>query len=73
MFTWTRERSHIQKKLDSESDVTSDSDYNELANKIPFVDDILQPFQFVPVSTAIQIQAKQDLAGTSASSLIGSH
>ena len=35
-------------------------------NGIPFVGDILQPFHGEPVFTAAEIQAKTDLAGTSA-------
>ena len=30
--------------MDSEKDFSSDSDYNEFNNEIPFVGDILQPF-----------------------------
>ena len=30
---------------------------DEFANEIPFVDDILQPFQFEPIFTAIEIEA----------------
>ena len=32
------------------------NDYDEFANEIPFVDDILQPFQLEPVFTAAEIQ-----------------
>ena len=52
-----REQSHIQ-KMDSETDFSSDSHYDEFANEILFVGDILQPFQFGSVFTAAKIQAK---------------
>ena len=52
--------------MDSETDFSSDSDYYEFANEIHFVGDILQPFQFEPIFTAAEIQAKKDIAGTSA-------
>ena len=42
--------------MDSETDFSSDSDYD---NEIVFVDDILQPFQFEPIFTAAEIQAKK--------------
>ena len=32
--------------MDSETDFSSTNDYDECANEIPFVGDILQPFQF---------------------------
>ena len=51
--------------MDSETDFSSDSDYNEFANEIQFVGDILQPFQFEPIFTAAEIQAKNNLATTS--------
>ena len=44
--------------MDSETAVSSDSDYNEFANEILFVGDILQPLLFEPVFTAAEIQAK---------------
>ena len=37
-----------------------------LLNEILFVSNILQLFQFEPIFTAAEIQAKKDLAGTSA-------
>ena len=52
--------------MHSETDFSSDSDYNEFANEMPTVGDILQLFQFEPVFTAAEIQAKKDLTGTSA-------
>ena len=39
-----RQRTKPHKKH-SETDFSSDSDYDELANEIPFVGDILQQFQ----------------------------
>ena len=50
-----RQRNHIQ-NMDSETDFSSNSDYDELANEILFVGDIVQPFQFEPVFTAAEIQ-----------------
>ena len=41
--------------MDSDIDFSSDSDYDEFANIISFVDDILQPFQFEPIFTAAKI------------------
>ena len=52
--------------MHSETDFSSDSDYNEFANEMPTVGDILQLFQFEPVFIAAEIQAKKDLSGTSA-------
>ena len=49
--------------MKSKTDFSSDSDY-QLANEIPFVGDILQPFQFEPIFTAAEIQAKMDVVGT---------
>ena len=43
--------------MDSETDFSSDSDYNEVANEILFVGNILQPFQFETIFTAAEIQA----------------
>ena len=40
--------------MDSEPDFSSDSDYNEFANQIPFMTDILQPFQFEPFSQLLK-------------------
>ena len=51
--------------MKSKTDFSSDSDY-QFANEIPFVGDILQPFQFEPVFTVAEIPAKKDIAGTSA-------
>ena len=48
--------------MDSETDFYSESNYDELANKIPFVGD-MQLFQFEPVFTA----AEKDLAGSTSS------
>ena len=42
--------------MDSERDFSSNSDYDEFANEIPFVGDILQLFQFEPVFTAAEIR-----------------
>ena len=47
--------------MDQDTYFSSDSDYDEFANEIPFVDDVLQSFQFEPVFIAAEIQA-----GTSA-------
>ena len=44
--------------MDSETDFSSDSNYNEFANEIPFVGDIILPFQFEQVFTDVEIQAK---------------
>ena len=44
-----------QKKKDSETDFSSDSDYDEMANEIPFLSNILHPFQFEPVLTAAEL------------------
>ena len=49
--------------MDSETDFSSDSNYDEFANEIPFVGDILQLFKFEPIN----IQAKKHLACTNAS------
>ena len=51
--------------MDSETDFSSDSDYDEFAEEIPFVGNILQPFQNEPVFTAAEIQANKGLSGTS--------
>ena len=53
--------------MDSET-----GDYNEFANETPFENNMLQLFQFQPVFTAAEIQAKRDVAGTSAWSMTGS-
>ena len=44
--------------MDSETDFSSDSNYDEFANEIPFVGDILQPFQFEPVFTLLKYKLK---------------
>ena len=51
--------------MDSETDFSSDNDYNEFANEIPFVGNILQLFQFETVFTAVEIQDKKYQSGTS--------
>ena len=53
-------------KLDSERDFSNDSNYNEFIDEIQLVGNILHPFQFEAIFTAAEIQAKKDLAGTSA-------
>ena len=50
--------------MDSETDFSSNSDYDEFANEILFVGSIVQPFQFKPVFTAAEIQ--KNLTGPSA-------
>ena len=55
--------------MDSERDFSSDSECDE----IQFVCTILQPFQLELVFTSAEIQAKTDLAGTSAQSLTSSY
>ena len=60
-----RELSRIQ-KIDSETDISSDSDYDKFGNKIIFVGDILQLFPFEPLFTAAEIQNNKDVAGTNA-------
>ena len=45
--------------MDSKTDFSTDSDYNEFRNEISFVGDILQLVQFEPVFTAAEIQAKR--------------
>ena len=57
MFIYTK-RTKPQKKRDPETDFSSDSDYDEFANEIRFVGDILQPFQLEPIFTTAEIQAK---------------
>ena len=47
-----------------------DNDYDEFANEIPFLLDILQTFQFELLKYNL---IKKDLAGTSAQYLIGSY
>ena len=49
--------------MNSETDVSGYSNYDEFVNAISFVGNILQPFQFEPLFTADEIQA----SGTSAS------
>ena len=48
MFTYTNRWSKVQKKIDLETDFSSDSDYYEFANEIPFMGNILQPFSQLP-------------------------
>ena len=55
--------------MDWETDFSSDTDYDEFADEIPYVGNILEPFQFYPVFTAAKIQDFKNLAGTSASDL----
>ena len=38
--------------MDLETNYSNDSDYDDFANEIPFVGDIMQPFQFEPVFSA---------------------
>ena len=45
--------------MDPETVFSSDCDYDEFANEIPFVGDILQPFQLEPIFTVAEIQAKK--------------
>ena len=45
--------------MDSETDISSDSECYEFVNEFPFVSNMLQPFQFEPVFTAAKIQAKK--------------
>ena len=52
--------------MDSETYFSSDSDYDEFANKIQFVGDILQSFQFEPVFTDTR---QNVLAGTNVTEL----
>ena len=52
--------------MDSDTDFSSDNDYNEFGNQIAFVGNI-------SVFTAAEIQAKKDLAGTSAYPLTGAY
>ena len=52
--------------MDSETDFSRDGGYDEFANEIPFVGNILQPFQFESIFTDTEIQAKTDLADNSA-------
>ena len=46
-------------KIDLETDFASHSDYDDFANEIQFVGDILQPIHFEPIFTAAEIQAKK--------------
>ena len=41
--------------MDSETDVYSESDYNALANEIPFVGNILHLFQFESIFTSAKL------------------
>ena len=47
--------------IDSETDFSSDSNYDEYASEILFVGDILQPFQFETIFTAAEIQGRKEL------------
>ena len=40
-------------------DFSSNSNYDEFANELPFAGHILQLFQFEPVVTSAEIQAKK--------------
>ena len=53
-----KKKERKKKNVESETDFSSDSDYDEFANEISFESNILQPFQFEPVFTAAEIQAK---------------
>ena len=44
--------------MDSETDFSSDSDYDEFVTEIQFAGDILQPCQFESVFTAAKTQVK---------------
>ena len=45
--------------MDWERDFSSNSDYNKFANETLLVGNILQVFQFEPIFTAAEIQAKK--------------
>ena len=45
--------------MKSHNIVSSDSDYDEVATELPFVNNILQPFQFEPVFKSAETQAKE--------------
>ena len=55
MFYINKENEATYKKIDSETDFPSDSDYDEVANDIPFMGNILQQFQFEPVFTVAEL------------------
>ena len=66
------EQSHLQ-KMDSDPDFSIDSDCDEFANEILFVDNILQLFLFKLVFTAAEIQGKKDQLVLLPWSLTGSY
>ena len=45
--------------MDSETNISSDSNYNEFANEVPFVGNILQPFESEAIFTAAEIWTKK--------------
>ena len=45
--------------MDLETDFFSYSYYDEFAREIPFVGNILQPFQYEPIFITAEIQAKK--------------
>ena len=53
--------------MDSETDFPSDSNYNEFANEIPYLGDMLQLFQVECVFSQLLKHKLNDLAGTGAS------
>ena len=69
MFTHRQRKQRHVEKIDWETDFSTDSVYDESANEILFVGNILQPFQFETIFTAAEIQAKKDLIGTTEKSL----
>ena len=44
-------------KINSEADISSNVNFNYFANEMPFVGDILQPFQFYSIFTVAEIKA----------------
>ena len=52
-----QENEATYKQMNSETDVSGYSNYDEFVNAISFVGNILQPFQFEPLFTADEIQA----------------
>ena len=59
-------------KMDSDTDYSSNSDYDEFSNEITFVSNILQSFEVELSFTAAEIQTQKDLAGTTAIGLMHS-
>ena len=59
--------------MDSETDFSTDSGYNEFANEILFVGDFLQLFQLGHIFTIAEIQTKKDLADITVQSLTSSY